>query len=71
MPSVCNRTVLASAITLASAVMANAHANEPIALKDVVVSASGFEQKITEAPASISVISREELQQKTGVPLIF
>lgn len=64
MPSVCNRTVLASAITLASAVMANAHANEPIALKDVVVSASGFEQKITDAPASISVLSQQDLQQK-------
>ncbi len=64
MPSVCNRTVLASAITLASAVMANAHANEPIALKDVVVSASGFEQKITDAPASISVLNQQDLQQK-------
>ena len=60
----CKRTVLASAITLASAVMANAYANEPIALKDVVVSASGFEQKITDAPASISVLSQEDLQQK-------
>lgn len=60
----CKRTVLASAITLASAVMANAYANEPIALKDVVVSAAGFEQKITDAPASISVLSQEDLQQK-------
>lgn len=36
----------------------------PITLGDTVVSASGFEQKITEAPASISVIGREELQRK-------
>lgn len=64
MPSACNRTVLASAISLASAVMAHAHANEPIALNDVVVSASGFEQKITDAPASISVLSQQDLQQK-------
>jgi outer membrane receptor for ferrienterochelin and colicins len=64
MSSACNRTVLASAITLASAVMANAHANEPITLNDVVVSASGFEQKVTDAPASISVLSQEDLQQK-------
>ena len=64
MPFARNRTVLASAITLASAVMASAHANEPIALKDVVVSASGFEQKVTDAPASISVLSQEDLQQK-------
>lgn len=58
------RTSLASAITLAGAFIGNAHANEPIALQDVVVSASGFEQKITEAPASISVISGEELKKK-------
>ena len=38
--------------------------NSPVRLNDTVVSASGFEQKITEAPASISVISREDLQQK-------
>ncbi len=37
---------------------------EPVTLNDTVVSASGFEQKITEAPASISVISQEDLQQK-------
>lgn len=36
----------------------------PVTLSDTVVSASGFEQKITEAPASISVVSREELHQK-------
>ena len=36
----------------------------PVTLSDTVVSASGFEQKITEAPASISVISQEDLQQK-------
>nr|WP_178101058.1 MULTISPECIES: TonB-dependent receptor [Pseudomonas] len=42
-----------------------ATANEDtVRLSDTVVTASGFEQKITEAPASISVISREELQQK-------
>src|SRR5699024_6563860 len=29
-----------------------------------VVSAAGYEQKITEAPASISVISQEDLRQK-------
>lgn len=57
-----SRTALASAIALAASF--GAQANEPIALGDVVVSASGFEQKITEAPASISVISREDLQQK-------
>jgi len=37
---------------------------DPVNLDTMVVSASGFEQKITDAPASISVISREELQEK-------
>ncbi|MDH1624041.1 TonB-dependent receptor [Pseudomonas chengduensis] len=63
MSALSSRTALASAIALAASF--GAQANEPIALGDVVVSASGFEQKITEAPASISVISREELQQKS------
>ncbi|WP_296220131.1 TonB-dependent receptor plug domain-containing protein, partial [Pseudomonas sp. UBA2684] len=62
MSVVSSRTALASAITLASAM--SVHANEPIALQDVVVSAAGYEQKITEAPASISVLSQEDLQQK-------
>ncbi|MCC5859619.1 MAG: TonB-dependent receptor [Ectothiorhodospiraceae bacterium] len=34
------------------------------ALQRIVVTASGFEQDVREAPASISVISREELEQK-------
>ena len=33
-------------------------------LDSVVVTASGFEQQIKEAPASISVITREELETK-------
>lgn len=40
-------------------------ANETTKLDDVqVTSASGYEQKITDAPASISVITQEELQKK-------
>ncbi len=31
---------------------------------DIVVTAAGYEQKIVEAPASISVIAREDLQEK-------
>lgn len=37
---------------------------------DVVVTAAGFEQKITQAPASISVITAEELQQRPYLTLI-
>ncbi len=45
--------------------MGSALAQErPLQLDRMVVSASGFEQKITDAPASISVISQEDLQRK-------
>ncbi len=63
MPFPYNRAAMATAITFASAAMANAYANEPVVLSDIVVTASGFEQKITDAPASISVISSEDLRQ--------
>lgn len=39
-------------------------------LQKVVVSAAGFEQKITDAPASISVVSREELDAKPYTTLL-
>ncbi|VUZ26521.1 Colicin I receptor [uncultured Comamonas sp.] len=39
-------------------------------LSEVVVSAAGFEQKITDAPASISVISKEELAKRPYTSLI-
>lgn len=39
-------------------------AEEQYQLDDVVVSASGFEQDLVDAPASISVITKEELSKK-------
>ncbi|MBQ0741669.1 MAG: TonB-dependent receptor [Pseudomonas sp.] len=48
-------SLLASSVAIAN--------DETIRLADTVVTASGFEQKITDAPASISVISNEDLQQ--------
>lgn len=39
-------------------------------LADVVVSAAGFEQKITDAPASISVVTKEELAKRPYTSLI-
>ena len=39
-------------------------AESPAQLGSTVVSASGFEQKITDAPASISVVSNADLQKK-------
>jgi outer membrane receptor for ferrienterochelin and colicins len=38
--------------------------DEPISLSALVVTAAGFSQEITQAPASISLLSREELQEK-------
>lgn len=54
--------VLVGTLALLATSIAAANQN-PIRLADTVVSAAGFEQKITEAPASISVISQEDLQQ--------
>lgn len=47
-------------------------ANETINLDEVqvVTTASGYEQKITDAPASISVITQEDLQKKPYVNLL-
>ncbi|WXL25054.1 TonB-dependent receptor [Ectopseudomonas mendocina] len=64
MPTHYKRSLLASAIALTGTFAAYSHAEEALTLDNVVVSASGFEQKITEAPASISVISQEDLLQK-------
>lgn len=59
------RSFTPSLITLSILGATSAMASEPPAnLGATVVSASGFEQKITEAPASISVISNEDLQKK-------
>ncbi len=38
-------------------------------LDRIVVTAAGFEQKLTDAPASISIITREELQERPYVTL--
>ena len=45
-------------------VSANSTTDEKVhRLDTIVVSASGFEQKVTDAPASISVISKDELAE--------
>ncbi|MDY0020876.1 TonB-dependent receptor domain-containing protein [Arenimonas caeni] len=62
------RLVLAVSLAVASlpalAAPAPAPAPEPATLDEVVVTASGFEQVIREAPASISIITREQLETK-------
>ncbi len=45
-------------------------AGEPGTLDTVVVTATGFEQKIVDAPASISVITREDLARRPYITLL-
>ena len=54
-----------------TAVSANNTTDENIhRLDTIVITASGFEQKVTDAPASISVISKEDLAQKPFMTLL-
>lgn len=64
---------LYSAVALASALLAQgASANDSVELQKatVVSSAAGYEQKITDAPASISVITQEDLKKKPYTNLL-
>jgi len=55
----------------ASPAFANgAAAGAPQTLDKVVVTAAGFEQKVVDAPASISVVSREELAKRPYTSLV-
>lgn len=53
----------AAFIGLASSSLYAAETEATHQLSTIVVTASGFEQKITDAPASISVITKEELEK--------
>jgi outer membrane receptor for ferrienterochelin and colicins len=61
------RPLLAIAIATLSS---SALAAEPHQLEELVVSAAGVEQKITDAPASITVISKDELDKKPYITLL-
>lgn len=68
-----SRPLLTSAVLAAFASPAFAHgdaAGAPQTLDKVVVTASGFEQKVIDAPASISVVSREELSKRPYTSLV-
>ena len=67
------RCTLSIALLAALSAPAFAHgeaAADPTTLDRVVVTAAGFEQKITDAPASISVITREELAKRPYMTLL-
>ncbi|MEG2047306.1 MAG: TonB-dependent receptor [Comamonas sp.] len=64
-------TLLAlAAASCASAIAQNAPTAPSHTLSEVVISAAGFEQKITDAPASISVVTKEELAKRPYTSLI-
>ncbi len=77
-PRIPRRHALHGALLLALAAPALALAQpsadlngaDPSTLDTVVVTAAGFEQKLTDAPASISVITREELTKRPYITLI-
>ncbi|SET32767.1 outer membrane receptor for ferrienterochelin and colicins [Marinobacter segnicrescens] len=57
-------SLLASAVAFATSGISLQATAQPIELDELVVSASGFEQKVTDAPASISVITQEQLSSR-------
>ncbi len=66
-----NAITLALLTTLAApGAYASPALEDATTLDQVVVTAAGFEQKLTDAPASISVISREELKKRPYMTLI-
>ncbi len=70
--SVARRTILAAALIALCAPVTGreAHAADADTLDQVVVTAAGFEQKIVDAPASISVVDRDELRKRAYTSLV-
>src|SRR5690606_17502485 len=60
-PRMLSATILA--MTATGALAQTDDAQGVVQLKNVVVTASGFEQNVVDAPASISVVPREKLEQ--------
>ena len=65
-----SRLSLALLALVSAPALGAAPGDAPATLDTVVVTAAGFEQKLTDAPASISVITREELQTRPYLTLI-
>ena len=56
-------SLLATSVAVISAGYSLQATAQPVQMDELVVSAAGFEQKVTDAPASISVINQQSLQQ--------
>lgn len=65
----CNRFALLAFTTLAAPGFAFAQSAEPAAVDDIVVTASTRAQSVAEAPASISIVTSEQLENKAYVDL--
>src|SRR5690606_6817959 len=61
---VCTAAIGASAPALADSGDGSRSRHGEPAMEEIVVTASGFEQKVTDAPASISLVSGEYLRQR-------
>jgi outer membrane receptor for ferrienterochelin and colicins len=72
LPSCRRLALFATSATLALPYPSAAFAEDaaPSASSDIVVTAAGFEQRIIDAPASISVISAEELEGRPYITLL-
>ncbi|ACM03264.1 TonB-dependent receptor domain-containing protein [Cereibacter sphaeroides] len=58
------RALLAAGTVLSTGLTAQAQtAAEPIALDQITVTAGGFDQNVADAPASVSIITREDLER--------
>src|SRR5690554_3125815 len=58
-------SLLATSVAVISAGYSLQATAQPVQMDELVVSAAGFEQKVTDAPASISVISQEQLSSQS------
>ena len=67
LPAALAATLASTAIQALAAPVAS---GDPNTLDTVVVTAAGFEQKLTDAPASISVITREDLAKRPYMTLL-
>src|SRR5690554_5522063 len=56
-------SILAASVAAVTSTFSLHSVAQPTQLDELVVSASGVEQKVTDAPSSISVISHQNLQQ--------
>src|SRR5690554_7767539 len=58
-------SLLATSVAVISAGYSLQATAQPVQMDELVVSAAGFEQKVTDAPASISVIGQEQLSSQS------